>query len=52
MRTTVLFLWVVTPCRLAGVSENLKMETVRFSEALVSTYKSTQRKNIVSMNIN
>jgi hypothetical protein len=48
--------WVVTPCRLVGryqyvgetyffASTALKMETVCFSEILVSAYESTQRFN-------
>jgi hypothetical protein len=54
VRMTVLF-WVITLCRLVGryyrcretqpPSSALKMETVRFSETLVSTYESTRRYN-------
>jgi hypothetical protein len=32
--------WVIMPC---GAPEALKMDTVHYSEALVSTYKSTQQ---------
>jgi hypothetical protein len=51
---TVMFFRVVTPCGLFGRSERfgetspysgLKIETVRFSEALVFTYEYTRRHN-------
>jgi hypothetical protein len=38
MKMSRLVFWVIMPC---GLLEALKMETVCFSETLVSTYKST-----------
>jgi hypothetical protein len=47
VRMTMLLSWVVTPCRRVDTnvtSSALKMETVCFSETLVSTYESARRR--------
>jgi hypothetical protein len=44
----MMMFWVVAPCRLVGRYHRfggMKMETVCFSETLVSTYESTRRHN-------
>jgi hypothetical protein len=41
---TMLLFWVVTPCKLVRL-KILKMETICFSESLVSIYESTRRHN-------
>jgi hypothetical protein len=48
VKMTMLFFWVVTPCRLVGrnhcLEDTLKMETVCLSETL-STYETLRRHN-------
>jgi hypothetical protein len=45
VKMLMLVFWVVTLCGLVGRASALKMETVCFSETLVSTYKSTWHYN-------